>query len=265
MDNANTWSTLRELRRAAPLVHSITNYVAMDVTANALLAIGASPAMVHAIEEVEEFVAISSALVVNIGTLSPTWVDSMTRAARHANALGKPWVLDPVGSGATSYRTLVSRELARLHPTVLRGNASEILAVAGGEARTKGVDSVHGSEQALGVARELAAELGCVVAVTGEVDVVSDGARVLRVENGHPMMTKVTALGCAATALTGAFLAVQPDPLLASAQALGVLGLCGEIAARAADGPGSLRWRLLDALYNLDEAAVLRGLRIREG
>ena len=260
---AATWAALQEGRRVGPLVHNITNYVAMDVTANALLALGASPAMVHSTEEVEDFVGLAHALVVNIGTLSPAWVQAMESAVERAVEQGKPWVLDPVGAGATAYRTRVSRDLARRRPAVVRGNASEILAVAGAVAeRTKGVDSVHSSDNALEVARELARELGTVVAVTGAVDFVTDGERVLSVANGDPMMTRVTALGCTASAITAAFLAVEPDAVLAAAEALAVLGLCGEIAARAADGPGSLRWRLLDALHQLD-AAALQGVRIR--
>jgi hydroxyethylthiazole kinase len=263
MDHAAaTWETLQELRRTAPLVHNITNYVAMDVTANALLALGASPAMVHAEEEVEEFVGIAGALVVNIGTLSPAWVRAMERATDRAVALGKPWVLDPVGAGATRYRTDVAGDLARRRPTVLRGNASEILAVAGAAAATKGVDSVHDSADALDVARSLAGALGCTVAVTGAIDYVTDGSRVLRVANGHPMMTKVTALGCTASAFVGAFLAIRPDPVLAAAQALGILGLAGERAARHTHGPGSFRWRLLDALHQFDEGAIQKGIRI---
>lgn len=259
-----TWLTLEELRRLAPLVHNITNYVAMDITANALLAVGASPAMVHAEHEVEEFVAIAHSTVINIGTLSPAWVSAMSRAAEQAVARGKPWVLDPVGAGATQYRTAVARDLGHRKPTVVRGNASEILALAGAStAATKGVDSVHTAADALEVARDLARDLSTVVAVTGAVDYVTDGERVLRVENGHPLMTRVTALGCTATALTGAFLAVQPDPVLAAAQALGILGLCGETAARGVDGPGTLRLRIIDALYQMDESA-LEGLRISE-
>ena len=258
------WDAVQRVRRESPLVHSITNYVAMDVTANALLALGASPAMVHAVEEVEDFVGISRALVVNIGTLSPTWVEAMRRAAERAVEDGKPWVLDPVGAGATAYRTAVARDLSRRRPTVVRGNASEILALAGESEATKGVDSVHGSEAALEVGRGLARSLGCTIAVTGATDYVTDGERVLRVENGHPLMTKVTALGCTATALTAAFLAVEPDAVLAPAFALAVLGLCGEIAARDAGGPGSLRWRLLDALHSVG-AEELHGVRIAEG
>jgi hydroxyethylthiazole kinase len=253
---AEVWSTLRRLRQVTPLVHNITNYVAMDVSANALLAVGAAPAMVHALEEVEEFVAISHTLVVNIGTLSPEWVKAMHRAADRAVALGKPWVLDPVGAGATRYRTDTARELAGRRPTVIRGNASEILAVAGGVEGTRGVDSAHGSDDALATARALAARLGCVVAVTGAVDYVTDGTRTLSVANGHEMMTRVTALGCSATALVGAFLAAHDDAVFAAAAALAVIGVAGEIAARDAAGPGTLRQRLLDALYAMDEAAL---------
>lgn len=253
---AETWATLQRLRERVPLVQSITNYVSMDVTANALLAIGAAPAMVHAAEEVEEFVGIAHALVINIGTLSPPWVEAMRLAADRAVALGKPWVLDPVGAGATRYRTDTARELAERRPTIIRGNASEILAVAGAANATRGVDSAHTSSDAVESARALARQLGCVVAVTGAVDYVTDGARTLSISNGHPLMTRVTALGCSATALVGAFAAVHADPLVATAAALGALGVAGEIAARDADGPGTFRWKLLDALYLLDEGAM---------
>lgn len=246
------WSTVQRVRGEAPLIQNITNYVAMDVTANALLAFGASPAMVHAEEEVEAFVAISGALVVNIGTLSPAWVTAMERAVDRAVSLEKPWVLDPVGAGATPYRTGVARTLAGRKPSVVRGNASEILTLAGEVGGTRGVDSTRGADEASGIARELARGLGCVVAVTGEVDYVTDGVRTLAVHHGHEMMTRVTALGCALTGVTGAFLAVEPDPLLASAYALAVFGLAGEMAASGAIGPGTLRTRLLDALYVLD-------------
>lgn len=253
---------LARVRDAAPLVHNITNYVAMDITANALLAVGASPAMVHAAEEVQEFVGIASALVINIGTLSPSWVDAMRKAAARAGTTNTPWVLDPVGAGATPYRTAVAQELSRLRPAVVRGNASEILALAAGRAGVKGVDSTDSSEAARELAAELARELGCVVAVTGAVDYVTDGDRLLAVANGHPMMTRVTALGCTATALIGAFLGVSSDPLVAAAHGLGILGLAGEIAAQEASGPGTLRLHLIDALYSMDSATVEAGVRI---
>lgn len=262
---AATWSTLQQLRKRVPLVQNITNYVVMNNTANALLAVGASPAMVHAVEEVEEFVALAQALVINIGTLSPSWVEGMRKAARQARALKRPWALDPVGAGATRYRTCVATELLGLHPTVVRGNASEILALTqAGDVAVKGVDSSHGSEQAVSAAEALAAAHGCVVAVTGAVDYVTDGRRTLRVANGHPLMAKVTGLGCTATALVGAFLACNDDPLLATAQALAVLGVAGEVAAERAEGPGSLQMYLLDALYQLDEPTLTARARISE-
>ena len=255
---------LARLRDGAPLVHNITNYVSMDVSANALLAAGASPVMAHAIEEVEAFVEMAGALVVNIGTLSEGWVRAMQRAAARAAAIGKPWVLDPVGVGATAYRTEVARELLRHRPTVIRGNASEVLALSGAAARTKGVDSTHGVDAAREGASALAREIGCVVAATGAVDYITDGSRVRTVANGHPLMTKVTALGCSASSLVGAFLAVTPDALEATAQALAFVGLAGEIGARGAAGPGSFRVAFMDALATIDAAALERGARIGE-
>ena len=260
-ERLDPWGALERVRERAPLVHCITNYVAMDVAANALLAVGASPAMVHAAEEVEEFVGISSALTVNIGTLSPAWVESMARAADRASAAGTPWVLDPVGAGATRYRTGVARDLARRRPSVVRGNASEILTLAGEVGGTKGVDSTRGADEARPAAEGLARALGCVVAVTGAVDYATDGRRTLAVRHGHPLMTRVTALGCALTGVTGALLAVEPDPLLAAAYALALFGLAGEAAAEGAAGPGTLRVRLMDALHTL-ETLRDRALRI---
>jgi hydroxyethylthiazole kinase len=261
---ADVFRTVLAVREQSPLVHSITNYVSMDVTANALLAAGAAPAMVHAEEEVEEFVGIASALVINIGTLSPPWVRAMELAARRAGELGKPWVLDPVGAGATAYRTRVAETLAGLGPTVVRGNASEILALAGTGAAARGVDSVHASEDAAAVAQELAPRLGCVVAVTGATDYVTDGRRLLAVANGDPLMGRVTALGCTASALVGAFLAVNSDGVVAATHALALLGVAGEIAARDAKGPGSLRLRLLDALHSMDAETLDRARITRE-
>lgn len=259
------WTPLARLRAAAPLVHNITNYVVMNTTANALLAIGASPAMVHAVEEVEDFTAISQALVVNIGTLSPRWVEAMRLAAIRAREVGIPWVLDPVGAGATSYRTNVAADLVRLRPSVIRGNASEIMVLAGAVgAGGKGVDSAHATEDALEPARRLARDAGAVVAMTGAVDFVTDGARTIALHNGHPLMARVTGLGCTATALVGACLAAEPNAIDATVAALTALGVAGEIAAEHAPGPGSLQMMLLDALHTLDEATVRRRARIAE-
>ena len=260
---AASWASLQAIRQGAPLVHNITNFVSMEVVANCLLALGASPAMVHAEEEVEDFLAIARSLVVNIGTLSPPWVAAMKRAAAQASALGRPWVLDPVGAGATPYRTRTALELIELCPTAIRGNGSEILALAGASsAPTRGVDSSHGSDEAVDAARRLARSAGAVVAVTGAIDRITDGERWREVSNGDARMTRVTALGCAASAVIGAFLTAERDPLEAAAQGLAVFGLAGERAAARAAGPGSLRWRIVDELALLDETIVRAGVKI---
>jgi len=259
-----TWESLKKLRALSPLVHNVTNYVVMNNTANALLAIGASPAMVHAVEEVEEFVSLASSLVINIGTLSPPWIAGMRLAAARAKASGKPWAFDPVGAGATALRTRVSRELLEIGPSAVRGNASEILALASTiQRRTRGVDSTDPSLAALTPARDLARTYDCVVVVSGPVDYVTDGDRTLEVHNGHTMMTRVTGLGCTATALVGAFLAVERDALAASAQAMAVLGIAGEMAALKSAGPGSLQMNLLDTLYKLDRASIVARTSIK--
>jgi hydroxyethylthiazole kinase len=254
--------SLERVRSESPLVHNITNYVVMNTTANALLAIGASPAMVHAVDEVEEFVGISRALVINVGTLSAPWVDAMLKAVLRAGERGIPWVLDPVGAGATAYRTSVSRELAANAPAAIRGNASEIMAIAGEVGDTKGVDSTRGSGDSVEAARQMARSMETVVAVTGATDYVTDGERVVAISNGHPMMARVTGLGCTATALCGAFIAVCDDRLEAVAHALAVLGVAGEIAAGMSAGPGSLQLQLLDALYTMDERVLADRARI---
>lgn len=259
------WTPIARLRATAPLVHNITNYVVMNSTANALLALGASPAMVHAVEEVEDFTAISQALVINIGTLSPQWVEAMRLAAIRARTAGIPWVIDPVGAGATSYRTNVAADLVRLRPTVIRGNASEIMTLAGSVSDGgKGVDSAHDTEAGLEPARRLARETHAVVAMTGAVDFVTDGERTIALHNGHPLMARVTGLGCTATALVGACLAAEPNAVDASVAALTALAIAGEIAAEQAAGPGSLQMMLLDALHTLDEATVRQRARIAE-
>ena len=249
---------LERVRAFAPLVHNITNFVVMNTTANALLAIGASPAMVHAVEEVEAFVHHAAAVVINIGTLSEHWADAMRRAADTATAAGVPWILDPVAAGVTPYRSVVAADLVSRRPAVIRGNASEILALAGGGASGKGVDSAHGSAAALEVARRFAAECGCAVAVTGEVDHVTDGDAVASIANGHAMMARVTGLGCTASALIGAFLGAGLPPMEATTAALTALGVAGEIAAAQSLGPGSLQLNLLDQLYRLDRTILTR-------
>lgn len=251
------------VRRSAPLVHNITNYVAMNSTANALLAVGASPAMVHAVEEVEEFAGISSALVVNIGTLSPRWVDAMHLAVLQARGAEVPWVLDPVGVGATTYRTEAAATLSQMEPAVIRANASEVMVLAGSQGSAgKGVDAIHGTDEALESAKALARATGSIVAMTGVIDYITDGEHVVALRNGHAMMGRVTALGCTCSALVGAFIGTDVDPFVATVSAVAVLGVAGEIAAEGAPGPGSLQLRLLDALYSLDETTLRQRLRL---
>jgi hydroxyethylthiazole kinase len=263
-DRDGVWRTLAAVRSARPLVHNITNYVVMNSTANALLAFGASPAMVHAAEEVEEFVDLAQALVINIGTLSPAWVAAMNLAVARAELRGRPWVLDPVGAGATSYRSAVAGDLALRKPAVLRGNASEILSLARAAASaTRGVDSTDAPEAALTAARDLACQTGAVVAVTGAVDYVTDGERVVSCHNGHPLMARVTGMGCTATALVAACLAVEPDRLTAALHALAVLGVAGELAAERASGPGTLQVHLYDVLAGLDRATLVERVRLQ--
>jgi len=254
---------LEELRRQRPLVHNITNYVVMDFSANALLAIGASPVMAHATEEVGEMVGLAGALVLNIGTLSRPWIDAMFAAGHAARARGLPIVLDPVGAGATRLRTETARRLlAEVKPTIIRGNASEILSLAMAGGTTKGVDSTRGVEEARGAAIAIAKDSGALVVVTGPEDFITDGERRVRLANGHPLMSRVTGTGCVCSALVGAFAAVQSDPLLASIGALAVYGIAGEMAAEGDPGPGSFRTRLIDALDAISPARVRQQARL---
>jgi hydroxyethylthiazole kinase len=244
---------LATIRERKPLVHQITNYVVMNETANATLALGALPVMAHALQEVEEMAVAASALVLNIGTLSDEWVEAMFAAGRAANRSGAPVVLDPVGAGATGYRTGTALQLLdELEVAVVRGNSAEIATLAGQEAEIRGVEAV-GSEGGPELASDAARSLGCVVAVTGAVDHVSDGERSYALANGHELLGTVSGTGCMSTAVTGCFLAVRgDDPLEAAAEALVAFGVAGEDAAQGAKGPGSFHVALYDALYALD-------------
>lgn len=250
--------SLRRLRETKPLVHQITNYVVMNETANATLALGALPVMAHAQEEVAEMAAIAGALVLNIGTLSPHWVEAMLIAGRAANERGIPIVLDPVGAGATTYRTeTAKRILDELDVTVLRGNAGEVATLVGVDAEVRGVESIASGGDPAELARQAAKQLGLVASVTGPVDHVSDGETVIAIANGHPMMAAITGTGCMSSALTGCFLAVNRDaPLAAAAEALVAFGVAGEDAAATAKGPGSFHVALYDELAALDPVTL---------
>ena len=246
--------SLRRLREAKPLVHQITNYVVMNETANATLALGALPVMAHAQEEVEEMAAIAGALVLNIGTLSPHWVDAMVLAGKVANERGIPVVLDPVGVGATIYRTeTAKRILDQVDVSVLRGNAGEVATLVGVAAEVRGVESIGAAASPAELAREAGRQLGLVASITGPVDHVSDGETVVAIANGDPLMATITGTGCMSSALTGCFLAVNANtPLAAAVEALVAFGVAGEDAAVGARGPGSFHVALYDALAALD-------------
>lgn len=265
---ADLWSDVEAVRERAPLVHSITNLVAINLNANVLLAAGASPVMAHAHEEVRDMVGIAQALVLNIGTLDPYWVDSMKLALAAAAQRGIPTVLDPVGAGATPYRNqTLEALLAVASPSVIRGNGSEIMSIAGAAIQTRGVDSSAAANDALGAAQALAQRTQGTVCVSGAVDHILDARkRWARLSNGHPWMTRITGVGCSATALVGAFCAVQPDTWRATTAAMAYLGVVGEVAAEQAQarglGVGSMAVGLLDALQLLDQATFTQRLRL---
>jgi hydroxyethylthiazole kinase len=256
LDPAAAAALLARVREARPLVHHITNTVTQNDVANATLAIGAAPVMAHAPEEVEAMVAQARALVLNVGTPTVAVVDAMVRAARRANAEGIPIVLDPVGVGATPFRTAqVERLLGEARMACVRGNAGEIAALAGRPGMVRGVDAVSGGG-ADSLAAALAVRLRCAVAATAKVDVLTDGERLVRLAHGHPWLGRITGSGCMATACVGAFAAVERDPLAAAVAGLACFEIAAEQAARTAAGPGSFRVALFDALAALDPATV---------
>ena len=262
------WLDLEAVRAQGPLVHSITNFVVMNFNANMLLALGASPVMAHAQEEVVDMVAIAQALVLNIGTLEPQWVSAMQQALKAARARGIPVVLDPVGAGATPYRSQALQALLQSGlPSVLRGNASEVMSVAGLSASTRGVDSSAASSEAVGAAQALARAWNAVVCVSGATDHVLDAqGRHAALSNGHPWMTRVTGVGCSASALIGAFAAVQPDAWRATVSAMACLGVVGELAVERTQAAGAsvgrLQIELLDGLQLLSQPEFCARLKL---
>jgi len=245
------------LRSGNPLVHILTNEVVQEITANVLLAAGASPAMIVAEEEVAAFAAISGALLVNVGTLYPARLASMRLAVAAANQAGVPWTLDPVAVGVLDYRTDACREFLAGKPAAIRGNGSEILALAGFSGVGRGVDSTTGSDSALAAAEQLARSTGAVVAVTGETDFITDGSSTWATPWGNPLMTRVVGTGCALSALVAAFTAQADNRLNAVAAACAMAGLCGARAAASSRGPGSFKADFLDALYLLSPEQLL--------
>jgi hydroxyethylthiazole kinase len=251
------------IRDQHPLLHHITNFVVMNDTANATLAIGALPVMAHAKEEVAEMVGAAGALVLNPGTLTPEWVEAMLIAGKRANELGTPIVYDPVGVGATKLRNETGQKfLDQLCLAVIRGNSGEVGALAGAGGVVKGVESVEGVNDPVAVAKMLAKKYNTVVAITGKRDIVSDGTRVFGVDNGHVMLKTITGTGCMSTTMVAAFCAVEKDYLVAATAALACYGLAAQRAARHAKAPGSFRAALLDAIYQLTPAQIKVGVKV---
>jgi hydroxyethylthiazole kinase len=251
------------VKNLSPLVHNITNYVVMNNTANALLSIGASPVMAHALDEVEDMTAIASTLVLNMGTLSEEWVKAMLLAGKTANKKGIPIVFDPVGAGATAYRNETAEKIISVcKPEVIRGNASEIMALCNTNIKTKGVDSTMTADSARDSAILLAKETKAVVVVSGETDFITDAKNSYIVNNGSPLMAKVTGMGCTATAVIGAYAGVEKNLLNATVAAMAVMGIAGELAAEKSSGNGSMQINFLDELFQLDAETIEKRIRM---
>lgn len=261
--NNKTAEIFYKIKKTKPLIHHITNFVVMNDTANITLHIGALPVMAHAPEEVEEMVNIAQALILNIGTLSKEWVESMLVAGKQANKRGIPIVLDAVGAGATTFRTKVCNKLIRnLHLAVIKGNAGEIGSLSGSGGKVVGVESVGKVNNIFEVVKNFARKNKCTVIATGKNDIVSDGDRIYSVGNGHILLTTLTGTGCMSTSVVGAFCATERDYALASASALACFGLSAELAAKKASGPASFKTALFDSVYNLDEKTIKSGVKI---
>ncbi|MCR1897456.1 hydroxyethylthiazole kinase [Irregularibacter muris] len=260
---------LHEIKGKNPLIHNITNYVTVNDCANAVLAIGASPIMADDAAEVEEIVSISSALVINIGTLNQHTIDSMIMAGKKANELNIPVVFDPVGAGASTLRNQTTQEILRqVKIDVIRGNLSEISFIAGFKSSTKGVDTsmVDEKNDAVGIAKLVCHRYSCVVGITGKVDIISDGIKVAKIANGHKLLSKVTGTGCMTSALVGSFCGVTKDYYTATAAGIAAMGIAGEIAFEKVGvmGTGSFHISVIDALSNMNSTLLLEREKIDE-
>lgn len=260
---------LEKIKKERPLVHHITNYVTVNDCANAVLALGGSPVMADDIKEVEEMVSIASSLVLNIGTLNERTIESFILAGRRANQLGVPVVLDPVGVGATTLRNqTVERILKEVKLSVLRGNMSEIKNIYGIEASTRGVDSIDnpldgGSEFAI----DLAKRLGCAVAITGAVDIISDGIKVFYINNGHPILSNITGTGCMSSSLIGLCCGTGEGSLYGALGGIMIMGIAGEKAQErlmAYEGLGSFKAYLMDAINSFSSEDIEKRGKVNE-
>lgn len=259
-------AALSAVKEKSPLVHHLTNYVTVNDCANITIAIGASPVMADELTEVEEMVGIASALVLNIGTLNSRTIASMLAAGKKAKSLGIPVILDPVGVGATTLRTKTAQQIIEgVHPTVIRGNMSEIKVLAGLDVQTKGVDSTASAENAEDVAKKLASEWKCIVAITGKTDIVSDGTHVCRIDNGHRILSDVSGTGCMSTSLIGSYCGANQDYLTATVAGIVSMGLAGELAEQSLtpqEGIGTFKIRLLDSIYHLTPESLAKGSKV---
>ena len=263
MNTNDLAAVLENLQKKNPLILSLTNNVVQSITANMLLAVGAAPVMLNDAAECEQLLRVcANALLVNVGTLSHPQAELMRSAVDAAHAAGVPWVLDPVAVGLLRFRTEFCHELLAMRPTLIRGNASEIMALAGEAAGGRGTDTTEESSAAVQSARKLAQQCGCTVLVTGPVDYVTDGERVLALGNGDPLMTRVTGVGCAMGALAAACVAAAPDAFTGAAACAAILGIAGERAAARCPRPGSFAGALLDELDALSPAEVAGFTRI---
>lgn len=244
------------VRAARPLVQCLTNTVTTNFTANVLLALGAAPAMVDLPGEAGPFATAASGMLINLGTPAAEQREAMLEAARAASAGGTPWVLDPVAIGVLPVRTRLAAELRALRPDVVRGNASEILALDGSGTGGRGVDAADAVDDAVAAARRIARQDGGIVAVSGRIDAVTDGERVVRLGNGHELLTRVTGAGCALGAVMAAFVGVVGDRLAATLAAITVYNVAAEHAAERSEGPGTFAAAFLDALAGLDADAL---------
>lgn len=268
MNASQAAALLRRVRETNPLIHNITNVVVTNFTANGLLALGASPVMAYAKEEVADMAKIAGALVLNMGTLTEEVVEAMILAGKSANEHGVPVVFDPVGAGATPYRTEAARLILReVKLAVLRGNAAEVANVIGETWAIKGVDAGSGQGDPVALAKQAARQLGCVAVITGKEDVATDGETAYLIGNGHPILTKVTGTGCLLTSVIGAYAAVSENKLEAAAAALAGYGLAAELAVRKLEQPvpGSFAVRFLDQLALLSGEDVAAHASIRVG
>lgn len=259
---------ITEIKTARPIVHQLTNYVTMNDCANVILAIGGSPIMANAVEEIEEVTKASKALVLNMGTPGSDSLRAMLLAGTKAKEAGIPVIFDPVGAGATGFRKEICRRVvSEIRPEIIKGNHSEILYISGMKSRFCGIDSSLKQECSSGLVRQLAGELKCIVVATGRTDVISDGQSSYTIDNGHEMLSRITGAGCMTGSLTGAFCSVSEDRLAAALGGVLTMGVAGSLAHRClqqGEGIGTFKLRLFDSIYNLDHETLLREGKVNE-